>query len=267
MMDLCAWPPALIHDRLQRIELRTVQSLAAGPDVTPVGGFLVVVHPFSDRPWLNYAAPHPAWPDGPQRKQVEELRSFFRDHKRRLRVEYFEELWPDLDPVLAACGLVSEKPKPVMICSSAEFRPFSAPGVRVRELLPDAHDGQIFEFLTTLKKGFELESAVVESYEVQEQRRFVQGNVHRCAFGEWQGRMVGVGSLAQANDELAGIATLPGFRRRGVACAVSTALMSGHFAAGHDYVWLSAAGAAARGAYERIGFRAAGTQLTYVDDR
>jgi ribosomal protein S18 acetylase RimI-like enzyme len=250
---------------LQRIELRTTRSIAAGRDVTAVGGFLAALHPFSDLVWLNFAVPNPQSAHQPLPEHIDELRSLFGARGRRLRFEYFEELWPELGRMLEARGLVLERRMPVMICSPAEFRPLAVAGLQVQELPPDADDALIAECITTAKRGFGLQPARPEPYEIDEQREFLQGCVYRCAYALLQGRMVGVGTLAQVNDELAGIATLPEFRRRGVASAVSSFLMSGHFAAGRDHVWLSAGDDTAQAVYRKIGFCVAGVQLAYVD--
>lgn len=73
----------------------------------------------------------------------------------------------------------------------------------------------------------------------------------------------GVGTFCTGNSELAGVGTLPAFHRRGIAAAVSSALLAEHFAGG-GRAWLSAAGEVARALHAKIGFQDAGVQLNYT---
>jgi ribosomal protein S18 acetylase RimI-like enzyme len=66
--------------------------------------------------------------------------------------------------------------------------------------------------------------------------------------------------------ELAGVGTLPEFRRMGVASAVSSTLMAEHFKTPEALVWLSAGDDVARVVYEKLGFRLVTTQLNYIQD-
>lgn len=254
-----------IRDMLERIELRTTQAIAAGRDVTHVGAFLAAIHPTSELVWLNFAVPRSTSGQPVRAQDIASLRALFRARGRRLRFEFYETLWADLGRLLERCGLVLEGRMPLMLCSPGSFRDSSAPQVRVDDLTAEAGDPEIAEFLATGKRGFGLEAAQVEPHEIAEQRRHLRDGVYRCAYGRVEGRMVGVGTLAAGNDELAGIATLPAARRRGVAATISCHLVRRHFQAGNAYVWLSAGDDAARAVYEKIGFRAAGTQLNYVD--
>ena len=75
---------------------------------------------------------------------------------------------------------------------------------------------------------------------------------------------VGVGTtLGSELAELQGVTTLPDARRRGVAAAVSSALVDAVFAQGGNAVWLSVEDAAARACYAKLGFRTIGERLNY----
>lgn len=260
------------RELLRDIEARTTRSIAAGRDVTSAGVFLAALHPTNDLTWLNFAVPAPDPGERPQPQAIDELRWLFRSKGRRLRFEYVESLWPDLASLLEAHGLVLEGQMPIMICTPESFVPAAAAGLRVVELSSDADDVDFREFLLTAKRGFELDPVCIEACEIEEQREYVRTGVYRCAYALMQGRLVGVGSLTVVNNELAGIATLPEFRRRGVAAAISSHLVKQHFRAlgrtpgsSPAYVWLSAGDQVARAVYEKIGFQVAGVQLNYVD--
>jgi predicted GNAT family acetyltransferase len=64
--------------------------------------------------------------------------------------------------------------------------------------------------------------------------------------------------------ELVGIATVPEFRRRGVATAVTAHVLQTAFAAGVDVACLSASDAEAGRIYRRVGFRPLGVVLAYT---
>jgi predicted GNAT family acetyltransferase len=67
--------------------------------------------------------------------------------------------------------------------------------------------------------------------------------------------------------ELVGIATLPDFRRRGIATALTDYALRVAFASGVELACLSAADANAGRVYERVGFRSLATMLAYSDAR
>lgn len=255
-----------IEDLLRQIELCTTRSIAAGRDVTAVGGFLAALHPTTDLIWLNFAVPSPDQAEDLRPEDVDGLRRLFHEKGRRLRLEYFEALWPDLGRLLEAKGLVVEGRMPLMICGAGDFKRFAAENVAVCELRAEVDDAEIAEFLKTAKAGFGVDSRV-EPHEILEQRQYLETGVYRCAYVQLQGKMVGVGTLAQVNNELAGIATLPEFRRRGVAATVSSHLLEQHFGAGRTYAWLSAGGNVAQAVYEKVGFRTAGVQLNYIEKK
>jgi ribosomal protein S18 acetylase RimI-like enzyme len=83
----------------------------------------------------------------------------------------------------------------------------------------------------------------------------------------WFGdRPAGVAALSPTESvgELVGVATLPEFRRRGVASALSSKLVADHFHNGGDIAWLSAEDAAAQAMYRTIGFIDAGIYANYI---
>ena len=110
------------------------------------------------------------------------------------------------------------------------------------------------------RQAFGVEPAEPTAADVAEQRDFLARGQQRLAAAFADGRMV-AGGVLQASAELGGVATLPEFRRRGAAAAVSSHLAASHFAAGGDVVWLSAGDAAAHGVYAKIGFIDAGAVL------
>jgi predicted GNAT family acetyltransferase len=70
---------------------------------------------------------------------------------------------------------------------------------------------------------------------------------------------VGAHQPLQATSEIVGVATLPAFRRRGLAAAVTTTLVADALERGVTTAFLSADDEDVARVYERIGFRRIGT--------
>jgi predicted GNAT family acetyltransferase len=85
-----------------------------------------------------------------------------------------------------------------------------------------------------------------------------------AAIGTCDGIAAGVAAVQMGGGsaELVGVATLPAFRRRGVATAVCATLLEAYFAGENSLCWLSAAAYAAP-VYRRLGFVPIGNQLNY----
>ncbi|MER6573811.1 GNAT family N-acetyltransferase, partial [Streptomyces sp. NPDC001093] len=66
---------------------------------------------------------------------------------------------------------------------------------------------------------------------------------------------------AEGTAELAGVGTLPAYRGRGIAAAVTATLAGTMFGRGARSVWLEYSGEGSRRVYERVGFRPGGTRL------
>jgi ribosomal protein S18 acetylase RimI-like enzyme len=64
--------------------------------------------------------------------------------------------------------------------------------------------------------------------------------------------------------ELAGVATRPDSRRRGVAAALCAALTDAFFSRGGDVAWLSAADAGAEAVYARVGYQQLDERMNYI---
>jgi len=252
---------------LRRIEADTAEVLRQTRETTVVGPFLAAFNPASDLIWFNYAIP---LTNGTSTKvipdDIHHLRELFRRHDRVLRFEFFESLWPDLAGILEKAGLQLQMSVPLMLCDPSRFTPITAAHVDTTTLDGNASDDTFARFIQTAKRTFGEEDPQPSPEEIAEQREQVRTGRYRCAFATVDGRMVGVGTLTAGNSELAGVGTLPEYRRRGVAVAISSHLISRHLALGGTHVWLSAADDIAAAVYRKIGFQTAGSQLNYIGD-
>jgi predicted GNAT family acetyltransferase len=84
-----------------------------------------------------------------------------------------------------------------------------------------------------------------------------------------EGVPVGVGSHQPVGtvSEVVGVATLPAFRRRGIAAALTSLLVEDALGRGVRTLFLSAGDAAVARIYERVGFRQLGTACIAVPPR
>ena len=256
-------------DRLRLLSQLMRKTIAGSADggrkVVDVGSFAAAVHETDDMVWVSYALPKPeATEQEFDPAHVAELQKLFADHGRVLRFEFFEPLHPWLAGRLAACGLKLQGAMPLMLCGPNDLRPVEADGVEVRPLSADDPDLLVSQFLVAAKLCFG-EPPAATPQEVEATRQNLREHVYRSAYAIVDEAIAGVGSLSVANDELVGIGTLPGFRRRGVAATVSSRLLADHFAGGATLAWLSAGDEAAHATYRKIGFHPVGMQLNYIE--
>lgn len=250
---------------LAHIQARTADALRALRRTVPVGPFLAGLHPNSDLVWVNYALPlRPLAPGEVTPELLGQLREEFRRHGRRLRFEFFEALHPGLAADLERGGLQLQLRIPLMLCAPGAVRERPAVGVELVRLRGDEPDELLREFLHVARQSFG-QPGEPEPHEVPELRDHLGLGRMRGALARVAGRVAGVATLVTSNDELAGVGTLPEFRRRGIASHLSAVLVAEHFARGARLAWLSAGDAAAHAVYTQVGFRDGGAQLNYID--
>ncbi len=195
------------------------------------------------RAGFDYALPVDAL-DATLNSGIERCRDWHRRMAEPLRVEFNELAWPGLAMALEKAGLSLDSAHPVMVCPRSVFRPAVSSGVSVNvEALPPSAAGRAL------------------------------------ATGAVDGRVVGYGSLSgiEGIGELYGVITEPGFRRRGVASALSSSLIRWWYEHGADaligaaaaadepLVFLEAETDEAAALYRKLGFSDVDRRLTFVD--
>lgn len=251
---------------LSRIAAGNADVLRAGDQTVRVGPFLSTFHPRSNMIWINYATPLEPVPPGEVASLVEALRQEFRRRSRTLRFEFLEAMHPELGAALERAGLVLQSRSPLMVCGPGTLRRVAAQGVKVVSLRADDDDTVFAQFLQAARRAFGTDDQPVTAEDIAEQRASLAGGRYQSATAFLDDQLAGVGTMTVGSDELVGIGTLPGFRRRGVAATVSSFLVARHFDEGAEAVWLSAGDAAATALYEKIGFVHAGCQLNYIEN-
>jgi ribosomal protein S18 acetylase RimI-like enzyme len=206
--------------------------------------------------------------------------------RRRQRVlgvpesfEWVAEVTPSLRPAAERAGLEVHE-HPLMVLDAAAFAAAAAPllpaGVRVRIVDPEEPDLATLRALADVGFGSpgtaiggagrealaaaagHLDAAGVAAL----RERLRTGATVMAAAGDREGPLA-VGSHQPIGDvtEVVGVATLPAARRRGLAAAVTHALVADALRRGCEVVFLSAGDDAVARIYGRLGFRRAATAL------
>jgi ribosomal protein S18 acetylase RimI-like enzyme len=240
-----------------------VAHLRRRPAAREVGGFVVGFDPSTTSPYVNYATPFPG--AEPTDRDVADLIAAFRERGLRPRLEFAPDAAPVVEPALRRAGFGTEAVHAYLVCTPATLAvpgpgPGSADPVEVEApatradytaidlALSEAFGGEWApspEGAARLRRTEEGGGAV----------RFVRAPGGGCAGGAI------CSAPAEGTAELAGVGTLPAYRGRGIAGAVTAALAGTMFARGARSVWLEYSGEGSRRVYERVGFRPGGTRL------
>ena len=229
--------------------------------------------------WSFYARPRRGASRPPSAADVTDVRERQRELGLPEAFEWVHEITPDLLAVVRSAGLsVLEAPLMVLdpdaLPEAGAFSPvpvriadpaaatfeadlalrraiagvgFGAPGTAVGDAGPEARDAALVE-------------VPVELLEEERTRGRAGRRLSALAESPTEGALAG-GMAMRVDDvaEIAGVATLPAARRRGLGAAVTVTLARRLLDDGVDLVFLSAASDAVARLYVRAGFRRVGT--------
>jgi ribosomal protein S18 acetylase RimI-like enzyme len=232
------------------------------------GPFRALLDPSTDMIWLNYAVPAGAIDDTTATiAALADLRRAFAQHQRRPRFEFNALPWPGLPSLLESAGFELQERHPLMVCTPQSLRRYAAPGVEVRFLGSGDPAPTLAAAMALQSESFGGPAELPPADEVQRLRDQLRTGMLCFAFATLDGMPAGAGSTAPIDGvaELAGIATTPTLRRRGVAATLTSFLAEQLFATGGTLAWLSAGHAAAQAVYERVGFAVTDTRLNYIE--
>ncbi len=251
---------------IQRIQIQLRASAQQNYTAVAAPPFTYFFNPDDPSPWSNYAIPD--FPvAGDLTTALTALVTTFRARERLPRCEFIEEFAPDLASALAAYGFVEEMRALLMLCTPETYQPAaSMPDVTATELTVAAPLAAFQEFLTVQRRGFSNEdaTAVTAAEAAGFQRRFQTTRLFAVRADD---HFVSAGCLLPVHNgitEITGIATLPAFRRQGMATLLTSYAVQAAFDQGLDGVFLTAGSAAAGRVYGRVGFRTVGSGMAYV---
>ncbi len=204
----------------------------------------------------------------------------FERHRCRPALEYLEERWPELGPALEGAGLAREVRSTAMVCDTIVPEAASAVPApwRLRHLSGTTPKPVLGTCLAALHGAFEklFSPGVSERDVLSLERAIALGRTLMAAVEDESGQpiagasLIGIGRVrgfAAPVGELAGVWTAKAARGRGLARAVTAALLQRFLAQGGGLVWLAADDALAKGLYARLGFRPIGHHVRYSLER
>jgi len=255
-----------------RLETSMRQAAEAQYEKQELPPFVLFFHRSDPLRFFNYARPLRPFPPGdddPRTKPaLAALIAAYEARGRLPRFEFVAEYAPGLPEVLRRAGFVEEARQHLMVCGAADFRPPLLPaGAEVRRLRGDSPDADLRAYLTVQRRGFggQDEPAATETDAAEFRRGMSKSGLALLLLLD--GEPACAGGCAPMMDgltELVGVATLPVFRRRGLATTLSGAAVATQLAAGAEAVFLTAEDARAGRIYERVGFRPVATSLAYA---
>jgi ribosomal protein S18 acetylase RimI-like enzyme len=230
-----------------------------GRDSAQIGPFLATFSRRSDNPYLNYAVPTEG--ATPSSADVAALIAAFRQRERTPRLEYLISVAPAVELALLTAGFVVEGRLPVMVCtpSSRQDLPL-APGI---ELVVPASEDDLLALIAAQNEAYG--ETAPGPKEVEARRATITaGGLAILARDARTGEPAGGGIYdvpLAGIAEIAGIGVRAGFRRRGIAGALTTWLAQEAFARGVTMVFLTPAHDAEARVYARAGFSGIAEQV------
>ncbi len=241
------------------------RAAAATKQVYTCPPFHLYLHPSDSFRFYNFAIPdHPI--DELSQEELDALEGAFVAHDRMLRFEFLHEYTPRLRRILDAFAVPLESENPLLVCRPATWTALPhPPGFEVRRLTHDSPDEDIAANINVGSRGFgEVGRDATPERIADLRRRLGAGNEYFLALID--GEPAGVGAYMIPLDgitEVVGIATLPEYRRRGIAAAVTAEITRHAFDNGVTLAFLTAADDDASRVYQRSGYRRTGTGLAY----
>jgi ribosomal protein S18 acetylase RimI-like enzyme len=247
-----------MRDLLLALNGNMLDAASAGREVVDVGPFRAMTRVDSDLVWSNFAVPTRG---GFRPEDVDALIAHFEERNRRPRLEILRDLWADLPPLLEQHGFECEYDLPLMTCTPDSFR--QSAGIERAEIVTP--EGDLASVSHIEGTAFGNPGPVDEALLERRRDRMREGAL-RVALASIEGAPAASALLMPTGEvaELAGVATLPEFRRRGLASDASSRLISDFFEQNGKIVWLSAADEAAKGTYTKLGFTQIGSQVNYI---
>lgn len=227
--------------------------------------FTLFFHRTDTLRFFNYAIP--AAPiTGDVQSELRAVRAAFVERNRQPRFEFLEEYTPALASALEAAGFACEGRYPMMVCTPDTLTPApDVTGLTLTLLEPGATVEDARGFLTAQRLGFDPTNPhPVTDQEITEFLGRLDLNGYVLAKLEGVAVSAGVFTVPYNGvTELAGIATLPAYRRRGIAAALTEYATRAAFARGVEIACLSAGDEQASRVYTRVGFQPMATMLAY----
>ncbi|MBA3765283.1 MAG: GNAT family N-acetyltransferase [Actinobacteria bacterium] len=257
-------------DVLQRINAYLDAAPKTGARAEAIGPFTLFLN--EGHGWRYYARPTPG-ATGFSTEAVRAVRQRQRALAQPETFEWIDELAPEVSSAAEADGMRVVH-HPLMVLAADRFTPFAPPGgVEVGIVEPD---DDLAALSAVAEVGFAtpgtgtggaglVEAAGAVATQNPDTIAFQRGRMLTgltiAAAARVPGGIAAVGwhQPLDGASEVVGVATLPSFRRRGLAASVTATLVGDALERGMDTVFLSADDDDVARVYERVGFRRIGT--------
>lgn len=219
----------------------------------PLGAFDLYVETVRPERWFTFGIPRDDATPGAA--DVQRLRERCLAHERLPRVECLPALAPAAVAALLDGGFTVELEGPLMTCTAPREAP-PVEGLTLEWMGPSSPESSIRAFDRVQRAAFGDPPAVVD---VEASRKRMRRG--RSVLGRLDGRPVATGVAVAPTErcaEIGGIGTLEPYRGRGVAAAITAALVAAAFEDDIELAFLTPGGPEAQRIYERAGFRGAG---------
>lgn len=196
---------------------------------------------------------------------IDEMRAVFTARGRVPHVTFLSALTPALQIALPAAGFQAVDQQALLLSTPDTLAVPPLPSnVAIITLSADSALGDVREGLDVNERGFDPHAAPATDEAAAQFRQ----TLHNCrAFTlRYYGQGVSAGMFLPVYagvTEVAGIATLEPFRRRGFGGIITAHITQAAFDHGADVVFLTVASDHAQRVYRRVGFQPRGTLQTY----
>ncbi len=248
-------------ERVQNYLRRKAQSSLACGSCTP---FSVFADP-AQNPDYQFVIPDQPLVTGVQ-QVVTELQVYASRRGLPARAQFVEEHMPAFADALRQAGFRESWRNPIMTTTSdALIHPPAESELSFRSLSFESDPAEIGVCWEVNMRGFGESAEATEEAIREFQNRLITGRAFVARLDD-----VAVGSgmyteIWRHVTEMVGIATLPEYRRRGIAAALTAHAAEAAFASGVDLVFLTTASEEAARVYERIGFQRQASLVQFSD--
>lgn len=192
--------------------------------------------------------------------------SFFARRRRMPRIQFLDGQCPGLEENLTDAGYVLDEKFPLLGCEPCALRmPTPTVPMTVTTVNADSPDDLVAENWVLNTEGFTGRAATATDNDVAFYRRVLGRGRAFSAYVDGVG--VGAGMFHEPLmrvSEIAGITTLPAYRGKGIASALTALVTAAAFDAGVSLAWLVAASPEASRIYLRLGYEFYGHLVTLI---
>lgn len=261
-----------MNNQITRLQNYLRYSAGTSYRTFPVPPFTVFLQTNDPLIFFNYAIPDK--PISADSEEADEslavLKEVFVRENRTPRFEFIGEYTPELPTVLEDAGFREESRLPLMLCTPETLiMPPPIPGFTVYHLQPDSPVAMAIAHSRIAYIGFSGKDDWSADHEVgipdQKTESIAKGMGLFVGYVDENPVVVATYSVPYDGiTEIGGVATLPDYRRRGLAGYITAFATAHAFANGVTLALLSAGDEGAGRVYERVGFQTGATAVAYI---